>query len=213
MAVDRTLPATLTDKIREDILKENFAPGSKLTESALGSLYEVSRTPIREALRNLTVEGLVEWMPNRGVFVIGFSKGDVSDLFQLRKIHETQAVKWAIERIYRDELENLEQTYNYMEFYTERGDTRKMRTLNTDFHRIICEASHNRMIIDTLALYRNYCKHSVRIAPYRREHLPAILEEHASVFDAFINRDPCMGGKAMETHIARSAERAMPEKR
>ncbi|MDR1028750.1 MAG: GntR family transcriptional regulator [Clostridiales Family XIII bacterium] len=208
MTVEQTLPTILTSKIRVDILKETLAPGSKLTEKKLCLLYDVSRTPVREALRSLTTEGLVEWAPNRGVYVIGFSGGDMSDLFQLRRVLEAQAARWAVERIYKDELEALEEIYEYMEFYTKREDTRKMEDLNADFHRIIHAASHNRMLIDTLALYRDYRKYSARVAPYRQEHLPAIFEEHAAVFEAFINRDPRTGAAAMELHIARAAKRA-----
>jgi DNA-binding GntR family transcriptional regulator len=169
----------------------------------------VSRTPIREALRNLAAEGLVEWIPNRGVYVIGFSGGDVSDLFHLRRSCEAQATRWAVERIYRDELDALEESYDFMVFYTKRGDTHKLRELNANFHRIIHEASHNRMLMSTLAAYRDYWKYSARITPYRRDHLPDIFEEHSAIFEAFINRDPEVGGEAMDTHIRRAWERAM----
>jgi DNA-binding GntR family transcriptional regulator len=213
MAVEQTLPTTLTAKIREDILKEKLSPGLKLTEKNLGNEYGVSRTPVREALRNLTAEGLVEWVPNRGVYVIGFSGGDVSDLFQLRKIHEVQAVRWAVERIYKEELDELEEIYEYMEFYTKREDTRKMQTLNTNFHRVIREASHNRILIDALSSYKDYWQHSAQIGSYKREHLPVIFEEHAAIFETFINRDPQAGGEMMELHITRAAERAVSEQR
>ncbi|MDR2156460.1 MAG: GntR family transcriptional regulator [Clostridiales Family XIII bacterium] len=209
MIGEQTLPTALTAKIREDILKENLPPGAKLIEKKLGEQYGVSRTPIREALRNLTAEGLVEWAPNRGVYVIGLSGGDVSDLFQLRKIHEVQATEWAVERIYKEELDALEESYEYMAFYTKREDTQKMRELNANFHRIIREASHNRLLADILSVYRDYWKHSALIVPYRREHLTAIFAEHTAVFEAFIDRDPRAGGAAMEQHIARSAKRAL----
>lgn len=74
---------------------------------------------------------------NRGSFVIGLSQQDFEDMFELRKAYEIQAVKWAIERITDDEMEALEETFEFMEFYTLRNDVDKMLTINAGFHQII----------------------------------------------------------------------------
>ena len=86
-------------QLRKDILTEEIGTGLKLTEQELCNVYRVSRTPIREALRQLEIEGLVEIIPNRGAFAVGLSARDLADIYMLRREHEVLAVGWAIERI------------------------------------------------------------------------------------------------------------------
>ena len=96
---------SLLSKLQKDILTGKLKAGQKLTEQELCREYEVSRTPVREALRQLETDGLVENILNRGAFVIGMSEQDYEDMFEMRKIYEIQAVKWAIERITEEEME------------------------------------------------------------------------------------------------------------
>jgi DNA-binding GntR family transcriptional regulator len=209
MAAGKSLTAELAGKIRKDILTEALSPGVKLTEQNICDQYGVSRTPVREALRNLEAEGLIEIIPNRGAFVIGFSGEDMADLFALRKIYEVQAVQWAILRITETEMEDLEESYEFMDFYTKRGDTRRMKELNARFHRSIYEASHNRLLCSVLTSYQSYLRDSARTLPYREEQLDEIFREHTAIFEAFHREDPASGGQAMACHIENSAVRAL----
>ena len=204
-----TLSIELADKVREDILIEALPPGMKLTEQVICDQYGVSRTPVREALRTLETEGLVEIIPNRGAFVIGFSMDDMADLFELRKIYEAQAVRWAIMRISEEKMEELEESFEFMEFYTARGDARRMKELNARFHRCIYEAAHSRMLADILLLYQSYLLRSVKAQPSKRDQLGEIFDEHLSVIDAFRDKDPEKGAAAMEAHISAAALRAL----
>ena len=108
----------LLAKLQKDILTGRFQPGEKLTEQALCKEYGVSRTPIREALRQLEENGLVENRLNRGAFVIGLTEQDYEDMFELRKAYEVQAVKWAIERITDEEMEKLEEIHELVRCLT-----------------------------------------------------------------------------------------------
>ena len=209
MAGGKSLTAELAGKIRKDILTETLPPGLKLTEQNICDQYGVSRTPVREALRNLETEGLVEIIPNRGAFVVGFSGADMADLFALRKIYEVQAVQWAILRISEAEMEDLEESYEFMEFYTRRSDTRRMKELNARFHRSIYEASHNRLLCGVLTSYQSYLRDSARTLPYREEQLEEIFREHTAIFEAFRSENPGAGGEAMARHIDNSALRAL----
>ena len=98
------LSTSLLGKIQKDILTGKLRPGQKLTEQELCKAYGVSRTPVREALRQLETDGLVENILNRGAFVVGMTEQDYRDMFELRKAYEVQAVKWAIERISDSEM-------------------------------------------------------------------------------------------------------------
>lgn len=153
------ISSVLFSQLQKDILTGKLKAGQKLTEQELCKEYKVSRTPIREALRQLETDGLVENILNRGAFVIGMSDQDYEDMFDLRKIYEMQAVRWAIMRITEEEMDRLEETFEFMEFYTLRNDIDKMLTINTGFHQVIYDASHNRMLKKLLSSYQGYLKY------------------------------------------------------
>ena len=143
---NQPLSSSLFSRLQTDILTGKIRSGEKLTEQRICEQYSVSRTPVREALRQLEMDGLIESIPNRGAYVIGLSLQDIGDMYQLRKIYEIQAVRWAIERITEEELDQLEETFEFMEFYTMKSDKEKMLNINTHFHQLIYSASHNRML-------------------------------------------------------------------
>ena len=202
------LGADLLSKLRKDILLNKYSSGRKLVEQQLCLDYGVSRTPVREALKQLEMEGLIEVIPNRGAFVIGFSNRDIADMFELRKVYEIQAVKWAIERITDAELDALEETFEFMEFYTQKNDLEKMLNINTNFHQLIYIASHNRTLQNILSSYQIYIKHITRGRELAKDYLPIVLEEHRAIFNAFKNKDVEAGIKAIDEHMTNSYERS-----
>ena len=197
----------LLTRMQADILTGEMQPGQKIIEQKLCDKYGVSRTPLREALRQLETDGLVEYILNRGYFVVGMSDQDFEDMFDLRKAYEIQAVKWAIERITEEEMESLEETFEFMEFYTMRNDTEKMLVINASFHQIIYEASKNRMLQKLLTSYQSYLKYKNPEIAYEENYLSALLEEHRAIFKAFKDNSPRDGAHAMEIHINRAKER------
>ena len=198
----------ISEKLRIDILAERIKPGDKLTEQAMCKEFGVSRTPVREALRNLEAEGLIEMIPNRGAFVIGLSASAVTDLYALRIQSEMQAVRWAVERHTPEQLAAIEEILDFMRFYTERGDAKRMRAVNAEFHRRIAAASGNRFLIDNLARIQEYIKYSKHVLPYRKAELEIILKEHKSIYNSFKRNDPEGGAMAMKKHIDQSLKRA-----
>lgn len=203
------ISSNLYSQLQRDILTGKLKNGQKLTEQVICEEYNVSRTPVREALRQLESEGLVENILNRGSFVVGLSKQDFEDMFELRKIYEIQAVKWAIERITEEEMDALDETFEFMEFYTLRNDIDKMLTINEGFHKIIYEASHNRMLQQLLSSYQTYLKYLRKDDEYPDDYLATVLEEHRQIFKAFIEKDIEAGAEAMERHISNSRKRRL----
>lgn len=204
----RALSVDLIDKLRVEILSEQIRGGGKLTEQAICTKYGVSRTPVREALKALAAEGLVEMIPNRGAFAHGLSEAELRDLYTIRMQNEIQAVLWAIERRTKEEMEAIEESYDFMKFYTEKNDIKRMRSINTEFHKRIAAASHNRILIDTLSRIQDYIRYSKRVLPTRETDLAAILKEHKAIFSAFRANDPEAGALAMKKHIENSLRRA-----
>ena len=205
------LSAGLYAELQKDILSGAIPDGSKLTEQAVCKRYGVSRTPVREAFRQLEADGLIENIPNRGAFVTGLTKRDISDLFDLRIRFEVQAVEWAIKRMSPEEIDALAESLEFMEFYTLKDDVDKVLAFNTQFHNVIYAGTKNRMIQKTLSIYHTYLKYSAPHKTYTEESLRAILEEHKAIYDAFEVRNAAAGRKAMEYHMEQSKLRRIAQ--
>lgn len=194
----------LYEELQKDILSGSIPNGSKLTEHAVCKEYNVSRTPVREAFRQLEADGLIRSIPNRGAFVTSLTKRDISDLFDLRILFEVQAVEWAIKRMCSEDINRLAESLDFMEFYTLKEDVEKVLSFNSQFHNIICEGAGNRMIQRTLAIYHTYLKYSAPHKTYTEDSLKAILEEHKAIYEAFETKNVAAGRKAMEYHMEQS---------
>ena len=205
------ISTNLLIKLQRDILNEKLKPGEKLIETELCKKYKVSRTPIREALKKLEADGLVENILNRGSFVIGMSDRDYADLFELRKAYEIQAVRWAIERITEEEMDSLEEIFEFMEFYTLRKDVKKMLTINANFHQVIYEAAHNKVLLKMISPYQGFLKFKEKKHINEEEYLHEVLEEHRAIFKAFMDKNVRDGMLAMERHIDHAKERRCEE--
>ncbi|MCH3955635.1 MAG: GntR family transcriptional regulator [Eubacterium sp.] len=203
---NQPLSNNLYAKLQEDILTGRIKAGGKLTEQHICEKYRASRTPVREAIRQLEAEGLVQLIPNRGAFVIGLTERDISDILMMRSSMEVQAADWAAERISDKELDQLTEIYEYMVFYTHKGDIEKMRSINAAFHKIIYQSSHNRILQRQLNMFQTYLKFA---APdqYTLESLNDILLEHRAIYSAIMTHDPAASSLAMRNHLQLGAER------
>ena len=201
------LAGNLYSEIQEDILTGKLKAGIKLTEKKICDDYKVSRTPVREALRQLQSAGLIETIPNRGAFVLGFSDQDVQDMFELQSLYEIQCIKYAIQRITEEELDELTETFEFMEFYTMKNDIMKMININIAFHQIIYNATHNRILINIMKTYQTYQRYTNPSDYSAPDYLQDILEEHRAIYNSFIHADVEEGMKAMKVHVENSAKR------
>ena len=91
--------------LRENILSGKYAPDEELKEKTIGEELGVSRTPVREALRQLELEGLVTIIPNKGAYVVGISRKDIRDIYEIRSRLEGLCAKWAAEHITKEQLD------------------------------------------------------------------------------------------------------------
>lgn len=131
----------------------------------------------------------------------------MDDIFTLRRIYEVQATRWAIERITDEEMEALEENFDFMEFYTMKKDVDKMLNINVNFHQMIYKASHNRLLRHLLSSYQIYVKHAKTAAMKKDDYLESVLEEHRRIFRAFKDGDVEAGAAAMEEHMINSRKR------
>ncbi|HHY92109.1 MAG TPA: GntR family transcriptional regulator [Firmicutes bacterium] len=189
-------------QLRDDILKGRLAPGEGLVEVKLASQYGVSRTPIREALRQLELEGLVRYLPNRGVVVEGITTQDVEDIFIIRERLESLVVSWAAQRVTAEELKKLQEVVELQEFYVTKDDVEQITVLDTEFHRLLLEASKSKALRYALGSTLDY----VEQARLRSLSVPGRIHysvrEHRSILDALAARDAAAAAQRMAQHMA-----------
>lgn len=211
MVTGLPLAISIFIRLREDILRGKMKNGEKLTEQRICSEYNVSRTPVREAYRLLEQEGLIEMIPNRGAFVTGFLPQDIADMYDMRKEYEMLAFKWAVERMTQEELDEIRNAYDLMEFYTHKGDMAKASDQNAHFHELIYKASHNKQLTRILTSYQYYTKlfkEDGDIVTVEDEDMEEVLKEHAEILDALEKRDVDRGMAVVKKHLESSKIRA-----
>ena len=200
------LTAQVYEKIREDIIEGRYKPGEALTEQGLADALQVSRTPIREALRQLELEGLVEIRPNKGALVVGIHPEDIRDIYTIRALLEGLAAEKAAQRATEEEIERLQETVDLMEFYLERQSYDKLRSMDDRFHQMIYELSGSRMlnhILKDLHIYAEQIREQSLKKEGRARHT---LEEHRAIFEAIRDRQVAKAREKMTEHVCNTAE-------
>ena len=143
---DQSLRGKVFHKLRENILSGVYQDHEELREAAIGEEMGVSRTPVREALRQLELEGLVTLVPNRGAYVTGISSKDVRDIYEIRSMLEGLCARWATEHITQKEIEALEEVILLSEFYLKKPgqeQARQVAELDGKFHKILYDVYRN----------------------------------------------------------------------
>ncbi len=200
----KTQAQIVEENIEIDIITGKIPSGNRINERELCETYNMSRTPIREILRRIEGNGLIKSIPNRGVFAVGLNSQSIDDLYYLKTILEVQCVRWAIERIEDYQMELLEETFDFMQFYTISNDLEKILRINEGFDSIIYNAAHNKELESRLLRYNFLIKYANADVKYPLNYLPTVLEEHRAIFNAFIAKDPDAGAEAAEIHLYKS---------
>ena len=203
-----SLTDELVDIIRDRILKGEYKIGEKIKENKIATEFKVSRTPIREAFKQLESEGLIDYIPNRGCFAKGFTQQDIEDIYAVRRALEIMAVEWAVSRISDSQIEALREQSELMEFYTSRKDSEKVLELNSAYHDIIYDAAGSRFMAQILRSYKEYIEQTRKVILYEQAYLEDILQEHKNILAAIIDRDTEGAKAAMAAHLEMSRQRA-----
>lgn len=201
---NKSLTTLIFEKIREDVLNDVYKSGEKIIEAKVAEEMGVSRTPVREALKQLELDGLVENIPNRGVIVKGVTRGDIDDIYEMRVAIEGIAAKWSVERMSDETLLHLKEIYELMEFYTVKKDIDKIFELNTKFHEVIYKSACSRYLEHVLSDFQQFIKSTRKRSLETEGRMEEALDEHRAVLEAFIVRDVDRAVEALVTHIENS---------
>jgi len=202
MSDKKSLTTKVYNHIRDGILDGSYKIGDYLVETRLADELEVSRTPIREALKQIELEGLVQSIPNRGMLVQGISNDDLSDIYTIRLLLEGQAALWAAQRIGTDKLDKLAETLELMEMYTRRNDVAQLARLDTEFHDVIYSAANSRMLKHVLASLHQNARRARRSSLTTPDRPNESLQEHKAIFRAIEIHDAQGAKQAMEKHVS-----------
>ena len=121
-------------KLREAILNGIYQENVELKEAAIAEELGVSRTPVREAFRQLELEGLIRIVPNKGAYVTGISASDVADIYEIRSLLEGLCARWATEKITKEKIEELEEIILLSEFHLSKEHYEQLIELDNRFH-------------------------------------------------------------------------------
>ncbi|VCU71480.1 HTH-type transcriptional regulator McbR [Pigmentiphaga humi] len=168
-----TIPAKIQALISERIISGDFPPGTRLDERALAEEYKVSRTPIREALRQLAARGLAEIVPMRGVVVKQIGVKELAEILHAECELEALCARLAAESMTALERSELEYIHQRSKEHVDNGDVDGYLETNKELHRLILEGAHNQALGDMVGDIRE------RLSPYRQYH-PAESDRLAS---------------------------------
>ncbi len=187
--------------LRDAILRGDLEPGERLMEIALANRLGVSRTPIREAIRKLELEGLVVMIPRRGAQVASITQKDLQDVLEVRTSLEELAVSLACERIQPQKIGQLEEALKNFEEALAGTDVTAIARADVDFHDVIFSSTGNARLVQILNNLRE------QMYRYRLEYLKdfsshsRLLQEHKELLRAICAHDKETASKIIRTHI------------
>lgn len=187
--------------LREAILKGQLKPGTRLMEISLAEQLGVSRTPVREAIRKLELEGLVIIEPRKGARVAEIARQELNDVLELRRALEELAIKKACERITEEELSRLEDAAEEFGELVQGHDLMALAEADVHFHDMIYRATHNRRLVQILNNLREQM-YRFRMEYLKDEASRKLLDaEHKEICRAIREKDTELAHKYICQHI------------
>ena len=187
--------------LRDAILRGDLEPGERLMEIALANRLGVSRTPIREAIRKLELEGLVVMIPRRGAQVASITQKDLQDVLEVRTSLEDLAVRLACERIRPEQVDQMKEALKNFEAALKGTDVTVIARADVDFHDVIFYSTGNARLVQILNNLRE------QMYRYRLEYLKdfssheRLLQEHKELLAAIEGHDQENAARIIRTHI------------
>jgi DNA-binding GntR family transcriptional regulator len=192
---------SIAEQLEALVLSGELLPGSKLDEQGLAQRFQVSRTPVREALRQLASGGLIELKPNRGAFVAAVTAERLEEMFVAMAELEATCARLAAMSMTPVERRGLQRLHENMAGMAARGEVEAFRAANETFHGLVYQGAHNSLIEDATRLLRR------RVSAYRRAQfrtvgrLASSHAEHEAVVKAIVSGEPARAHAAMLEHV------------
>ena len=195
------LYSQVADRIRTQIYRHELKPGDAIDEMALCERYGISRTPLREALKVLSSEGLIELIPRKGSFVRNMDIAELNELFPVMAVLEGLCAREAVENCTSDDLKKLEDMHTKLEEFAANGVIDDYYEQNFEFHQAVQDLSGNRTLqrlIGDLRKILRLARHMQLTIPGR---LQESIEEHRQIMLAFRKHHPDLADQSMQEHL------------
>ena len=188
-------------RLREDILSGKYEEHEELKEVAISEEMGVSRTPVREAFRQLELEGLIQIIPNKGAYVTGITEKDVKDIYIIRSLLEGLCARWATEHITPEQMEEMEENVYLAEFHASKGHLEQLAELDTRFHDILYEACDSKILEHQLKDFHQYVLRVRKKTLSNANRGPKSNAEHARIMEAIKNKDADLAESLAQQHM------------
>lgn len=196
-----SLGGKVFQQLKNSILAGEFENGAELREIALAKKLGVSRTPVREALRQLEQEGLVEIYPNRGAYVKGITYKDVEDIFRIRARLEGLCAEMAVSSITQEQLDKLDEIILLSKFYEEKKDMEHLLNMDSQFHEVLFESCGSKMLEHQLKDYHQYVQKARLRSLKRQERAKKSTHEHEEILQAIKEKNAQKADELATRHI------------
>lgn len=190
----------LAELLRDQIVRRQLTPGSRLVEDALAAQYDVSRGPVRDALRQLESQGLVE-SRRRGFFVVGLSEADIDDLYELRESIELVAIARAIERATPEQFDVGRAIVAEMHACADRHDAADFAAADMEFHALLYRLSGNRRLLDVWESYAPVFASLMRLTVEEDRDLHPSAADHGRLLELIVEGDTDLVLQNLREHL------------
>ena len=204
-AIDQKLVTTATaNKIRDAIESGELIPGQRISEIDLTSLFQVSRTPVREAFRILEAEGYLVHVPRCGVVVKELNNQEIIEVFEVRSWLEQLMIRKIIADISNEKKQEFEYLYSAMEIALSTINEQEYQTLDNRFHDLLVSSCSNRKLVELIKNLKNSTKLVRKKAGFSKERACDSFKECMSIIEAIRKKDVDLGAVRMAEHFDNS---------
>jgi len=193
-------------RLKSAILSGEYNDGAELRENTVAEKLGVSRTPVREAIRQLEKEGLVEVYPNRRAHVKGITFKDVEDIYQIRSRLEGLCARMAVSSISEEQLNHLEEIIFLTKYYEQKNDAEHLLMMDGQFHEVLYASCGSKILENQLRDYHQYVKSARLTSLKRQERTRKSVEEHEEILEAIKSRDAVRADELARNHILNAME-------
>ncbi len=188
------------------ITKGVLHKGDRIIEKDLSQEMGTSRTPLREALRLLSSEGLIELVPHKGAYVAQPSMGEIREMFEVMSLLEATCARKAAEKMTDADFRKLEKLHDKLEKYFREKSHEKYLEVNRRYHSLLQEMGGSKVLTDVINSLRQKVMLYRQRQLYQPDRFEASIREHRALLDAFSRRDPVAADRAMRTHLIKQCE-------
>lgn len=189
------------ENLRKAILEGKIQPEERIVEKEYAEKLNISRTPIREALRKLEIEGFVEYIPRKGVIVKGFSLKDIMEIYEIRKSLESLAAKHAIKNIDEENIKELKNIIQKMDEAERNGNVDQVYEVCNLYHQVILDISQMPRLKAMVSTLQDYLERFRKVTMAKEIRRMEAIKEHKEILQAIIEKDEQKAEAIVSKHI------------